>query len=139
MKVTNTQYKLLPNEPTSKLLSTMHGKLPYCMGDIDHEVLIEVYRALLGEGLEVDQEPTTEGVVARYIGDGFIHIYGDSDKLQRNDLLYTHPQPQREPLSELAKLHIIRDVYNKGGHRGDDYELAIIDAIEKAHGIGVEK
>jgi predicted transcriptional regulator len=113
MKVTNTQYKLLPNEPTSKLLSTMHGKLPYCMGDIDHEVLIEVYRALLGEGLEVDQvlrhqESLSEDEIFELFSKQNFTAYKIDDSTDHKQLV--------------------------------SVEQAVIDfarAIEKAHGIGV--
>jgi hypothetical protein len=154
MKVTNTQYKLLPNEPTSKLLSTMHGKLPYCMGDIDHEVLIEVYRALLSEGLEVDQEP-------------FLWIYRTLNAWEYSDYklskqkpteqsavdivpVYTHPQPQRESLSE-DEIFELFSKQNFTAYKIDDgtdhndlvaVDRAFIDfarSIEKAHGIGAEK
>jgi hypothetical protein len=51
--------------------------------------------------------------------------------------LYTHPQPKRNPLSDDEKAKIIIEANGGDYEILDDYELSIIDAIEKAHGIGV--
>jgi hypothetical protein len=50
-----TQYKWLPEQPTEALLRAMHGKLPYCMGDIDRDVLTMVYAAMWNAAPEFEQ------------------------------------------------------------------------------------
>ena len=149
-----TQYKWLPEQPTTEMVNRVFNKLGK---EVDKEFFILMWKMMWQSAAEVEQEPVTY----------MLHVYGEnvytahpedfSDKAVVTPL-YTHPQPKqseqvelkREPLSEeeIFNLFTQQNFTAYKIHDGTDHndavavDRAFIDfarAIEKFHGIGVEK
>jgi hypothetical protein len=128
-----TQYKLLPQKPTISMLNNTGFKnLPIWVRE-------QIYKEMYQAAPEAEQEPVTY-LVSNPSGRIVVESKRQAEKLASEygdgtyTPLYTHPQPKRERLSREEKLKIINDAFSDIG----SYEMSIINAVEKAHGIGEE-
>jgi hypothetical protein len=126
----------------------------YYVEPIDHDSYYGFHEDSVKEAIQVaiDAMPKQEPV-ARYLGEGRIHVYGNKD-IEKETILYTHTgiklQPQQKPLSE-DEIFELFSKQNFTAYKIDDgtdhndlvaVDRAFIDfarSIEKAHGIGAEK
>ena len=126
-----TQYKWLPEQPTEEMM------IAETESSYSRWSKYDIYRSMWKAATEVEQEPV-----------GYVYTHRlkelngtDKDcrffKYEGNEIsdyytkLYTHPHPNREPLSD----HEIKQLLKC------DNGLDVVDlvrAVEKAHGIGVE-
>jgi hypothetical protein len=124
-----TQYKWLPEQPTEEMMLT-ETELSYSRWS-----KYDIYRSMWKSAPEVEQEPV-----------GYVYTHRlkelngtDKDcrffKYEGNEIsdyytkLYTHPQPNREPLKKEDIMHLLEK-------RDEGSIIDFIRLIEKAHGIG---
>ena len=138
-------WKMVPVEPTEKMVDMGRGLSSFPGG---------VYRAMLAaapqpptvkesltvEQPQVEQEPVAKVVLTEQLGLPCLQ-WLDLDRqfdFKGGELLYTHPQPKREPLTDECIYEISEDLkwYDGDCDRYDIYGIA--RAIEAAHDIGGE-
>lgn len=79
------------------------------------------------------QEPSAKIVDCDFLGQPIAHFYGKS--LPIGTLLYTSPQPKREPLTEDAIHDIWLSMWGNGAWSTGERRKRFIRAIEAVHGI----
>ena len=93
------------------------------------------------EGMEYpqplgEQEPA---LVVAYDKQGWRQMLDDMREIPDGTPLYTHPQPKREPLTDAQAKALLAELTGRDPACANDYnwdyELRIIRAIERAHGI----
>jgi hypothetical protein len=128
-----TQYKWLPEQPTTEMVNRVFNKLGK---EVDKEFFILMWKMMWQSAAEVEQTPV-----------GYIRQNLDDDGFDCTDFfmsqhigaipVYTQPQKQK-PLSDEKCWELIHTL-STPNRQHSLLQLQLVRLVEKAHGIGGEK